>query len=276
MAMRMKKIFGLLSALTLILVMSSCGDDNGENPTGSVTRTIKALNHIVNTKSDVEQPRVATSDIDYTFDRANQSITALTLRVKLNGSEETTVKISDVKSSTSGGVCSIKASGNGVTDLRGRLDLNEGTLRVNYTLDGKYRVIATTPEVFSNNCPTACLYSDNSTSKNDNTVYQFNINAENLTAKLIIGSLIDTKAKRTLDNIVAQTSATVTVTKSGYEIVATEMPTKTSYKLNGKPTETVGYPIADLKAIIDLENSKFDATLKLGDINLTANGSVSN
>lgn len=273
----MKKIFGLLSALALIMVMGSCGDDNNGSTTGSVTRTIKALNHIVSTASDGESPHVSSSNIDYTFDRANQSVTALTLRVKLNGNEETTVNISGVQSSTSGGVCSFKASGNGVTDLRGRLDLNEGTLRVNYNLDGKYRVIATTPEVFSNNCPTACEYSDGSTSNNANTVYQFNISADNLTAKLIIGSLIDTKANRTLDNIVAQTTATVKVTKAGYEIVANDMiPTKTYYKLNGKTTETTTYPISDLKATIDLENSKFDATLLLGNITLTANGSVSN
>ncbi len=277
--MMIRKFLGIFSALALIVAATGCGDDNnGNNPTGSVTRTIKVLNHIVNNASSEEQPYISTNDIDYTFDRANQSVTALTLRVKLNGSDVTTIKLSDIQSSTSGGVCSIKAKGSGVTELKGRLDLNEGTLRVNYILDGKYRVIATTPELFSNNCPTACSYSDGSTSQNNNTVYQFNIDPEALTAKVIIGSLIDQSMKRTISTIKsdAGASAKVTVTASGYEIEAVELPTTATYILNGKSTTTKAYPIADLKAIIDLENSKFDATLQLGSISLTANGSVSN
>ena len=90
--------------------------------------------------------------------------------------------------------------------------------------------------------------------------------------------LLDQSKKRTLTSVKTLTKAKVTVTKEGYVIESeTTIPTTTTYKFNGKYTTTnIQYPVSKLKATIDLENDKYEATMQLGSIAVTANGKVTN
>ncbi|MDO4510498.1 MAG: hypothetical protein Q4B68_01600 [Bacteroidales bacterium] len=270
----MKKVFSIISILALMLAVASCGDDEGGKRGGDVVRSIKVINHVVETKAGEVKPLTA-SEIDYTLNRDNMTI-SLVIRVKLDGVNETTVKLNDIQMTENKGVCSFKTSASGIENLKGHLDFNEATLRLNYYINGTYRVIATTPEVYSTKCSTSCLYSDGKTSTSSGPMYQYVINPDDLSAKVVVMDLIDQQAKRQLLSIKSHTSAKVTVTPEGYVIEAEQLPTSTSYMLNGKVTTTVMYPIADLKATIDLENDKYDASMLLGSITLTASGSVNN
>ena len=158
-----------------------------------------------------------------------------------------------------------------------RNNRKEGTIRVNYDLDGTYRVISTMPEIFSTECATSCVYSDGTTtSKSDGTMYQFGIDPASLTSSMTVMYLLDQSKKRTLTSVKTLTKAKVTVTKEGYVIESeTTIPTTTTYKFNGKLT-TTQYPVSKLKATIDLENDKYEATMQLGTIAVTANGKVTN
>ncbi|MDY3077634.1 MAG: hypothetical protein SOW62_05800, partial [Sodaliphilus sp.] len=170
-----------------------------------------------------------------------------------------------------------KGSGNGVQNLVGRFDFNEGTIRVNYDLDGTYRVISTMPEIFSTECATSCVDADGTTSKSDGTMYQFSIDPASLTSNMTVMYLLDQSKKRMLTSVNTLTKAKVTVTKEGYVIESENtIPTKTFYKFNGKLTDTSLYPVSKLKATIDLENDKYEATMQLGTIAVTANGKVTN
>lgn len=269
----MKKILSILSVFAMVMVMTSCSNDEGGKG-GDVTRSMKVINHIVNTKTSEVMP-LTTSQIDYKINRDNMTL-SLTIRAKLDGAKESTVEFKDLTMTENKGVYSFKASGSGVEDLRGKLDFNEGTLRLNYNIDGKYRVIATTPEVFSTKCATSCVYGEGKSFTSNATMYQYNIDTESLTAKMVVMDFVDQSAKRTLTNVKALTAAKVTVTKDGYVIEAESLPTTTTYILNGKATTTTLYPIADLKATIDLENDKYDATFKLANITITATGAINN
>lgn len=272
----MKKFLSSLFTIALVIGLASCGDDNNEQQISVVKRSVKVINHVVNNSTDEVLP-ITTNVVDYTFDRVGQKVTEITIRTTIDGEKETTITVSNLQSSTSDYVCSFKGSGNGIDNLQGKLDFSEGILRVNYTLNGKYRVVATTQEIFSKNCATSCQSTDGKTWKSNGTMYQFNIDAAQNTAKLNIMELFDEEQKRELNTIKTLTTAKVTVTKAGYVIeAADQLPTTTTYKLNGKTTETTKYPVADLKATIDLENNKFEATMQVGGISLTASGSVSN
>ena len=139
------------------------------------------------------------------------------------------------------------------------------------------RVISTMPEIFSTECATSCVYTDGTTSKSDGTMYQFSIDPASLTSSMTVMYLLDQSKKRTLTSVNTLTKAKVTVTKEGYVVESENtIPTKTFYKFNGKLTDTSLYPVSKLKATIDLENDKYEATMQLGTIAVTANGKVTN
>ena len=260
----MKKFFSILSVFALIFAVASCGDNNKEPQPETVTRSAQMINHIVKSASGEVLP-------------LSESKTEVTLRVAIDGAAETTVKLTDIKSETSDQICTFKGSGNGVQNLVGRFDFNEGTIRVNYDLDGTYRVISTMPEIFSTECATSCVYTDGTTSKSDGTMYQFSIDPASLTSNMTVMYLLDQSKKRTLTSVKTLTKAKVTVTKEGYVVESeTTIPTTTTYKFNGKLTTTIQYPVSKLKATIDLENDKYEATMQLGSIAVTANGKVTN
>lgn len=273
----MKKFFSILSVFALIFAVASCGDDNKEPQPETVTRSAQMINHIVKSASGEVLP-LSESKIDYTIDRNNRKVTEVTLRVAIDGAAETTVKLTDIQSETSDQICTFKGSGNGVQNLVGRFDFNEGTIRVNYDLDGTYRVISTMPEIFSTECATSCVDTDGTTSKSDGTMYQFGIDPASLTSSMTVMYLHDQSKKRMLTSVKTLTKAKVTVTKEGYVIESeTTIPTTTTYKFNGKLTTTnIQYPVSKLKATIDLENDKYEATMQLGTIAVTANGKVTN
>lgn len=272
----MKKFFSILSVFALIFAVASCGDDNKAPQPETVTRSAQMINHIVKSASGEVLP-LSESKIDYTIDRNNRKVTEVTLRVAIDGAAETTVKLTDIQSETNDQICTFKGSGNGVQNLVGRFDFNEGTIRVNYDLDGTYRVISTMPEIFSTECATSCVYTDGTTSKSDGTMYQFSIDPASLTSNMTVMYLLDQSKKRTLTSVKTLTKAKVTVTKEGYVIESeTTIPTTTTYKFNGKLTTTIQYPVSKLKATIDLENDKYEATMQLDTIAVTANGKVTN
>ena len=114
-------------------------------------------------------------------------------------------------------------------------------------------------------------------SKSDGTMYQFSIDPASLTSSMTVMYLLDQSKKRMLTSVNTLTKAKVTVTKEGYVIESENtIPTKTFYKFNGKLTDTSLYPVSKLKATIDLENDKYEATMQLGTIAVTANGKVTN
>ncbi|MDY6119070.1 MAG: hypothetical protein SPI73_07385, partial [Sodaliphilus sp.] len=136
---------------------------------------------------------------------------------------------------------------------------------------------STMPEIFSTECATSCVYTDGTTSKSDGTMYQFSIDPASLTSSMTVMYLLDQSKKRMLTSVNTLTKAKVTVTKEGYVIESENtIPTKTFYKFNGKLTDTSLYPVSKLKATIDLENDKYEATMQLGTIAVTANGKVTN
>ena len=108
-------------------------------------------------------------------------------------------------------------------------------------------------------------------------MYQFSIDPASLTSSMTVMYLLDQSKKRTLTSVKTLTKAKVAVTKEGYVVESeTTIPTTTTYKFNGKLTTTTLYPVSKLKATIDLENDKYEATMQLGTIAVTANGKVTN
>lgn len=271
---KMKKCFSTLLVLAMAMTLWSCSDDEGGKIPENVTRSIKVINHIVDTKADAVMP-LNESVIDYKLNRTNMTID-LTIRAKWDGEHESTVTLSGIQTTEHNGVCSFKASGSGIENLKGHIDFNEATMRINYTAEGKYRVICTTPEIYSTQCATSVLYTDGQSWQSNATMYQFNINVAEGTAAINVMDLMDQAKRRTLTTVKSKTPAKVTVTKEGYIIQAESVPTTTTYMLNGKATTTTQYPIADLEAKFDMENDVFEAQLLVGDLSLTASGAVSN
>ena len=215
---KMKKCFSTLLVLAMAMTLWSCSDDEGGKIPENVTRSIKVINHIVDTKADAVMP-LNESVIDYKLNRTNMTID-LTIRAKWDGEHESTVTLSGIQTTEHNGVCSFKASGSGIENLKGHIDFNEATMRINYTAEGKYRVICTTPEIYSTQCATSVLYTDGQSWQSNATMYQFNINVAEGTAAINVMDLMDQAKRRTLTTVKSKTPAKVTATKE--ELSTTE------------------------------------------------------
>ena len=257
----------------LILATTSCSDSNSGKGGGQAKRTVTMLNHIVNTSTgDVI---VSSSDVDYVFDRDNMTVD-VTVRFSVDGKNDISYQFKDLAMTEKSGVYSVKGTTTGISAMNGHLDFNEGTIRFNYTTSDGYRVISTSPELYSLSAGTSITYADGTADAKQAPMYQFDVDPETMTCTVRMMSFLDKSRSRTITSITSTVKAPVTATAEGYKIEASELASKTIYTLNGQSTTTTQYPFADLKVTFDMENDVFNATFSAGDLDVTASGAVSN
>ena len=294
----MNKLFYFLTLAGLLLTIA-CGNDDDEPIHGTIyNRTYTLLNHVTDATTG-NVLAVTKGNVKYTLDVTNMTADA-DFGVKLDGNNETPFSFKGVKIlNPSYGFYRFdnKTPVSSVTDFVGTVDLNEEATQFSFLSGSKYRVCATLPEIFYLNCNTVTTYSDGSKydHNEDKPMYQFEINPDNMTAKVIVMTFSDTKQYRYINNCTGN-GAKVTATPEGYTITADKIITTTYYRQGNSETNDIDaveddgseankdkpkkqYIIYNLNAKLDIFANTLEASFQMGSkidksFSVTANGTV--
>ena len=280
-----------------MLLCTACGDDDEPTHSSRYNRSYVLLNH-VSDASTGNVIAVSKSNVNYIIDAANLTADA-EFGVKLDGSNTTPFSFSGIKiDNPSYGIYKFAnpTPAASVTGFSGHIDLNEETTQFSF-ITGNYRVCATLPEIFYLNCNTVSIHTDGTSviHKDDKPMYQFEINPEDMTAKVIVMCFNDPKQYRYIVNCTGN-GATVTATPEGYSITAEKLITTTTYSQGQNVTNDVNgveddgteatqgkpkklYIIYNLNAKLNIFTNTFQASFQMGQrpdtsMSVTTDGTV--
>ena len=250
-------IFSLAAAITL----TACGNDEPGGGGGKRTMQPTMLNHVV----DINTHQVTMEAAPYTL-VLSDGYTHVDVTVQM-GTQRSTVAGCNV-SKTSDGFFSFGPQSDGnLTALNGYIDFNEGNFKCQYTLDNRYRVIATLPEVFFLSTTTTLSYEDGTSSSDASTMYQFTINPATRTATIYVMSMLHAQEERFFESIVAH-NAQVTATPDGYHITVADADCGASFRrydsaTGSGTTATNEYKFTDFVADVNLEQETMTVSFDL-------------
>jgi hypothetical protein len=294
----MNKLLYLFTALAGLFLFTACGDDDEPTHNTLLTRSYTLLNHVTDATTG-NVLAVTKGSVNYKIDVTNL-VGDANFGVKLDGSNETPFSLSGVKlENPSYGIYKFADAtpAASITGFTGLVDFNEESTQLSFITGGKYRVCATLPEIFYLNCNTVSTHTDGTsvTHKDDKPMYQFEINPDDMTAKVIVMCFNDPKQYRYIVNCIGD-GATVTPTPEGYTITAEKLITTTTYNqgqavtndangveddgteaTQGKPKKL--YIIYNLNAKLNIFTNSFQATFQMGQrpdisMNVTTDGTV--
>ncbi len=268
-----------------LFLFTACGDDDEPTHNTLLTRSYTLLNHVTDAATG-NVLAVTKGSVNYKIDVTNL-VGDANFGVKLDGSNETPFSLSGVKlENPSYGIYKFANAtpAASITGFTGLVDFNEESTQLSFITGGKYRVCATLPEIFYTKCNTVSTYIDGTTDnhKEDRPMYQFEINPDNMTAKVIVMTFNDTKTYRYILNCTGN-GANVVATPEGYTITADKLVTTTYYQQGGKVENDESitdeskkfYNIYNLNAKLDIFGNTLEASFKLGDkISVVTDGTV--
>ena len=292
----MNKLFYFLT-LAGLLFTAACGDDDEPIHGTRYNRSYDLLNHVTDASTG-NVIAVSKNKVNYVIDVANLTTDA-EFGVKLDGSTTTPFSFSGIKiENPFYGIYKFAnpTPAASVSGFAGHIDLNEESTQFSF-ITGNYRVCATLPEIFYLNCNTVSTHTDGTsvTHKDDKPMYQFEINPEDMTAKVIVMCFNDPKQYRYIVNCTGN-GATVTATPEGYTITADKLITTTTYSqvqavtndvngveddgteaTQGKPKKL--YIIYNLNAKLNIFTNSFQASFQMGQrpdisMSVSTNGTV--
>ena len=150
-------------------------------------------------------------------------------------------------------------------NFSGYVDFNEVSFRYIYMTDD-LRIISTTPDVFFLKTENTIEYDDTTeTTRMEDVIYQFNLNADERTATVMVMGIIHAKDMRYLMRVVAA-NVPFTLTPNGYSFTGENIATTTWYRSADNPAlkTTSEYPFVTLDVNVDLIGDQIVANYMLG------------
>lgn len=262
----MKKISSIVIALGTILLVTACGNNNDDPIDRTLPRTWKGqlLNHVVNTANgQVERPTMGDFQFEYSLSKNMNTLTFTpTLSVIAGGGSETNFTWAEIKAHNSEtakeAYTFVITEGDNDTTVTGSINPFEQIIRLNYTLNHIYKVIATNNVLTSIDNNTTETFAD-TVGNTQSVVYNVDINPTSMTAKITIGNYTDIKHSRKYEHLVMN-KAKVEATPKGYNILADQIIAEDPQRLDkdGNPQK---HNVTGLKFFIDLETNKISAVL---------------
>ena len=265
----MKKILLLIAGIGLLCAAVSCsGDDEPDVPQrgdGVFVVNTSMINHMVNI-SNGQVLGVSSTHNKLTIDTVNH-MAWLELHY-LDGNTEKTMKLDAAKAKPKRlGFYELESSSN--PNFSGYVDFNEGAMRYRYQTPEGILVTSTMSEIFYLKTESTLTYDDTTaTNKSENTMYQFNINATNQTATIMVMDIVHAKDLKRFINITAN-SVPYTVTTTGFAISGENLNTNAQYiayvdSTGSSVATTDKYPFKTFNATIDLANDHLSADFMIG------------
>ena len=268
-------------ATGMTLAMTSCGsndnDNNNRNQIG--TWDIRMLNHAVNIETG-EVESVAIRWQQLSIDYSASKIIEMTLNNGISRPNIATPTVSSLpltKLSNRNRYTFDEASpvSENVTALKGYIDFDEQSAKLDYVMSRTWHVIAVVPDVYFNN-NTTIVSKGGIDYPCAGDMIEFSINPDSKAAKVKLLNVTfgDTSANFTQIVTDDDTPATVTATPEGYTITGLNLKTK-AYRRNYDVTKPFSdFPFDELEAKIDLATETLTMTLKTGEYTITSKGAV--
>ena len=253
----MKKHLSYLFAGLLALSCASCGSDDPVIPRDrEVTMKINTISHIVDTQNATMSVAGGTTTVVVNNDRTSCNATLSTAGLNdvcVSGVSLTGIEDHAGRFHMSGGTST-------VTNFTGLLDMNEQAIFANYTIDNRYRVMTTLPEVYYTQARSELTYSDGSTyTQNLGGMYQIDIDPATMTATLHIMQLHNGKESHYYTSIVAR-GIPVTLLVNGYRLNTAMVSAEVNHTLNNQTViDTNNYHLADLYFTADIAEGTMTA-----------------
>ena len=152
-------------------------------------------------------------------------------------------------------------------NFSGYVDFNEVSFRYTYMTDDGLRIISTSPDVFFLKTDNTIEYDDTTeTTRMENVMYQFNLNADERTATVMVMGIVHAKDMRYLMRVTAA-NVPFTLTPNGYSFTGENIATTTMYSTADAPNiikTTSEYPFETLNVNVDLKDDQIVANYMLG------------
>lgn len=278
--MKREKYLMLLAVLAMMLVLPACGNDEPGWKDRDVEFPAEMLNHVYD--NTLNQGQVAKSKNKLVFHRSKLTADLqLQPAVPALGDAALDVKGLAMTVDEETGRYAIKASTTSnqrVTNLTATIDFNEQAMAIYYTVDGRYRVMATMTEVFFLGNSSTLNYDDGKASNDKESVYQFDIDPESMTATMKVAPLTNTQAILKFENIIAR-GISVEITKDGYNLKAdsplvvsilkridTSEGTLTTIDAPDEKTGRQLYPMRNMSAHLSLADGAHTTTFTMGSL----------
>ena len=152
-------------------------------------------------------------------------------------------------------------------NFNGYVDFNEVSFRYIYMTADGLRIISTSSDVFFLNTENTIEYDDTTeTTRMENVIYQFNLNADERTATVMVMGIVHAKDMRYLIRVAAP-NVPFTLTPNGYSFTGENIATTTMYRTADAPNiikTTSEYPFETLNVNVDLMGDQIVANYMLG------------
>ena len=282
----MKQFALYVACLAMLLSMSSCGDDGPEmDRQRDVTMTVKALTHVVNTSTHAA---TLTMDEENVVLVRQRVLTAdFTLRATIDGRKQTFtvtgVPLSRVENQDYRYTFA-NASGGGVSNLHGMVDLSDQVLMVHYDVAG-HHVNSAITDVFFAQTGVKFNYSDGSSTTAANSFWTLKVYHATDSANVIVNDLKidrDTVVEYVTDKSGKRTEvrkrgsriftslngfrADVAPTAEGFTVTGVQLSSVATYGdgdhvAGGSSKQTEDYLLRDVNLNVNMEAGRLDGTL---------------
>lgn len=227
----MKKIFSLLLTALVLMSMTSCLGNNDNN---IATFTTSMFNRTV-TDGSTDTPELYMNNYNFSINYDNSTISLNgTATIGNDNTIQFTIKDMALTNDQSKNAVTFScpkatASATDITNLRGYISLQNGTVYITYSVGANKTVYATAGLPFSYNKTEFIPDGDESKSYTlDNCKYDFNLNKSNMTATVTIVNFIPKANESDQNRIAVFEGLKLQVTSNGYKITSPEVKSTTT------------------------------------------------
>lgn len=227
----MKKIFSLILTALVLMGMTSCLGNNDNN---IATFTMSMFNRTV-TNGSAGAPEFFVNNYNFTINYDNSTISLNgTATIGKDNTIQFTIKdmalsTDQSKNAVTFSCPKVTASGDDITNLKGYLSLQNGTVYITYSVGTDKTVYATGGLPFIYNKTEFIPDGDESKSYTlDNCKYDFNLNKSNMTATVTIVNFIPKANESDQNRIAVFEGLNLQVTSNGYKITSPEVKSTTT------------------------------------------------
>ena len=279
--MKKEKYVMLLAVLAMMLVLPACGNDDEPGwKDRDVEFETQLLNHVYDTSAgDACTVTEAKNKLVFHRKALTADLHLLPGASELGGAtfDLTGLKLTLDDESGRYSYVSATTPNPHITDIRLTVDFNEQAMDVYYTIDNRYRVMSTMPQVFFLGNTVKQTYDPKTSSIDNSCIFQFDIDSKSMTATVHISPLTNTKLALMFETIIMR-GVPVEATAGGYALKSDRPVVVSVYRRIDSSAGTLTttdardsnghqlYPMSGMKAKLSLVSGVHETTFTMGSV----------